>query len=407
MSHEHSPSNPRRRRVARLGLVLGASVCLAWGACKEPPERAAGPIVFYPSAPAPPRIQFLRSISSDKDLEDQQSSLDNLLFGEQEKTKVIRAAYGCAVRDGKVYLCDPRLGGVIVIDLAAQTMDPMPASGRGGLISPINLAFAADGRLYVADSTRSQIVVYGPDLAYEAEFGPFGTDGGRLVEVEVTEDRLYVIDVKAKLVRVLDRRSGEELFSFGQRQISQEILVAPTNLTIDSEGNVYVVDTIRCEILVFDSEGVYLRTLGLLGDGAGAFARPKGIAYDDDRLFVLDAAFANCQILGLDGTPIMFFGGAGNGPGQMYLPSAVWVGTDGLKYFERDLVDTFQAQRLIITTNQYGPRKVNFYALGEDRRFDYDAYEAEFNRKRAEAEVRAEAQAEAQAEAARAEEEGT
>lgn len=373
-------SSERPSLLARLHLA--ALSCLILFACGTPPERAPDAIVLYPPAPAPPRIQFLTSIGSDDDLDEAESSLDDLLFGEQQAaSKVIQTAYGCAAHDGKIFVCDPRLQGVIVIDLAKQTMDPLPADGRGSLVSPINLAFAPDGRLYVADSVRGQVVVFGPDLRYEAEFGPFG-ENSRPVDVEVTADRLYVIDILTKLVHVLDRRSGEELFSFGQRQVSAEVLVAPTNLTIDAEGNVYIVDTIRCEVIVFNSEGEYLKTIGVLGDGAGAFARPKGIAYADDLLFVIDAAFANCQVMDMDGTPLMYFGGGGNGPGQMYLPAAVWVGTEGLELFEDELEATFQADRLIITTNQYGPRKVSFYALGKDSRFDYEAYEEQYQRKR-------------------------
>ncbi len=377
-----------RRAQPRVLLQLSAALCLLLFSCSATPERESGPVVLYPSAPAPPRIQFLKSVGSDGDLDSARSSLDDLLFGEEQVSKVIQSAYGCAAHDGKVYVCDSRLNAVIVLDLAAQTMEPLPVSGRGALVSPMNLSFAPDGRLYVVDSVRGQVVAYGPDLRYEDEFGPFG-ELSRPVEVEATADRLYVIDVETKLVHVLDRRSGKELFSFGQRPVSNEFLVGPTNLTIDADGNVYVVDTIRCEIIVFDSEGVYLKTLGVLGDGAGAFARPKGIAYSEELLFVIDAAFANCQVLGMDGSPMMFFGGGGNGPGQMYLPAGVWVGTEGLEYFKDDLSPTFKAERLIITTNQYGPRKVNFYALGKDSRFDYDAYEEEFERKRMRAEEEA------------------
>ena len=384
MSPASSLSTAGGRRVAAASALLGVVASLFWSSCSAPPEQAPEPVVFYPFAPAPPRIQFLKSISHSGDIEDGQTALDDLLFGEEEVSKVIQTAYGCVARDGKVYVCDPRLPGVIVLDLALATMEILPTAGRGGLISPINLCFAPDGRLYVADSVRGQVVVFGPDLNYEGEFGPFA-DKSRPVDVEATHDRLYVIDILTKQVHVLDRRSGEELFSFGQRQASQEILVAPTNLTLDAEGNIYVVDTIRCEVLVFDSEGTYSRTIGVLGDGAGAFARPKGIAHAEDLLFVIDAAFANCQVFGTDGVPRMFFGGGGSGPGQMYLPAAIWVGTEGLEHFEDEFDDSFQAERLIIVSNQYGPRKLNFYALGRDRRFDYEAYEAEFEQKRLQA----------------------
>lgn len=341
-------------------------------ACSSPPKAPSEPAVFYPAPPDPPRIQYLASISVASDIEEKQSSLDNLLFGDQEIQKSVMAPYGTAVHDGKIYVCDIQQSVVLILDIAGKNLGFIKTSGRGDLQKPSNLEFAPNGQLYVADLGRRQVVVFDKELQYQAEFGPFD-ELSKPVDLALTDERIYVVDAGSKVVRVLDRKSGEELNSFGKSEEIGQSLRSPTNMVLDEDENVYVVDTIDCRIFVYDRDGKFLRHIGSAGDTIGSFARPKGIAYNGEQFFVIDAAFENCQVFDKAGEPLMYFAGSGIGPGQLYLPAGVWIGKEGLELFEDKIEEGFQAEQLIIITNLYGPRKVNFYALGKDDRFDYDA----------------------------------
>ena len=359
-------------RIAQYGIVplLSALVLFAAG-CSSAPPAPDEPAVFYPAPPDPPRIQFLRTVSVADDIEEGRSSLDSLLFGEETLQKSVLAPYGCAVWEGIVYVCDIQQGVILKLDFEEGLLDYIRDEGRGKLQKPTNLEFGEDGSLYVTDIGRRQIVVFGPDQKYSGEFGPFAEDS-RLVDLALTDDRIYAVDAGSKLVRALDRASGEELFTFGQSEEVGQSMLAPTNITIDDAGLIYVVDTVDCRLFTYDSDGQFVKHIGSSGDTVGQFARPKGVAYSEEKLFVIDAAFENCQVLTLEGEPLMFFGGSGVGPGDLYLPAGVWIGTEGLELFEDELEDDFEAEQLIIITNLYGPRKVNFYALGKDRNFNYD-----------------------------------
>lgn len=366
--------NPLRPtfRLLSLGVILCAAACSAPEAVEKLPS------VFYPDAPAAPRIQFLRSITVGSDIEEGRSGLDTLLFGEVEMEKTLMAPYGVTLHDGIFYVCDIQQSAVVTIDLEGKEMYLVEFEGRGVVQKPVNLTFSEDGRMFVADMGRRQLVVYDEDFKFIKEIGPFDQDEveSRVVDVEVANGLIYFLDAGIGQVRVFDLDTYEEKMVFGSEDDQGKKLVKPTNLTIDAEGNSYVVDTVQCQIFVWDKDGKFVRTIGSPGDIVGQFARPKGIALDDDILYVIDSSFENCQLFNMDGDPLMFFANAGVGPGNLYLPTCVWIGDEGLDLFDDYIDSDFQAEKLIAITNNYGPFKLNFYALGKADGYEYADNEA-------------------------------
>ncbi|MBV9087461.1 MAG: 6-bladed beta-propeller, partial [Acidobacteriaceae bacterium] len=100
----------------------------------------------------------------------------------------------------------------------------------------------------------------------------------------------------------------------------------PTNLAVDPDGLLYVVDTYLNHITVFDTDGEYVRTIGSIGDGPGQFMRPRGIALDSDgHIYVTDAMFQKFQILTAEGQPLLPVGQYGAQPGQLSVPAGIAV----------------------------------------------------------------------------------
>lgn len=360
-----------------LSLLACATACSA-------PAAEDFPAVFYPLPPASPRIQFLRTISRESDISESRSGLDSLLFGEAGLEKEVMAPYGVALHNNIFYVCDQQLGVVLTLDLKGKEIDVLDLPGRGASQIPVNLAFAPDGRFFLADRGRRQLVVYDKNFKYLKELGPFDppveegkkVKESRVVDVEIADGRIFFLDAGLAEVRVFDLDSYEELMVFGQDQPDDYKLKAPTNLSIDPDGNSYVVDTLLCEVSVWDRDGKFTHTIGSIGDIVGTFARPKGIGWSDDILYVIDASFENCQLFNMDGEVLMYFGNPGVGPGNLYLPAAVWVSDEGLDLFKNDIEDDFQAEKLIVISNMYGPFKLNFYAFGKVDGFDYTENEA-------------------------------
>jgi hypothetical protein len=144
-------------------------------------------------------------------------------------------------------------------------------------------------------------------------------------------------------------------------------LGAPANLWVEGE-KVYVSDLGAFSVRVFDRDGRYLRSIGSLGQGFGQFSRPKGVAVDRSGLvYVVDAASENVQVFDPEGRLLMFFGGPYEGPGGMWLPAQVSISYADVDLFRSYVDPRFEAQYLILVTNQYGPDRVNVYAFVKPR----------------------------------------
>jgi sugar lactone lactonase YvrE len=352
----------------RLAPAAGAVLLVACSSA--PPKNTAA--VFFPPRPEPPRIQFLTSFTGSKDIEEQ-GAFSKFVAGESADLKVDKP-YGAALYDGRLYVCDTN-SGVVVFDLKQKTFDRLKgATGPGGLRQPVNISIEADGTKYVADPVRGQIVAYDRDDAYVRAYGlPVSW---RPVDAVPYEDRLYVADSANGFIQVFDKKSGEPLRRIGDSGPPEERLARPTNIAFDGEGYLYVTDIGRFQVVKYDRDGHFRATIGKLGDNLGHFARPKGISIDrEGRLYVVDASFNNVQVFNKDGRLLMFFGAGGEKPGDLLLPAKVTLDYDNLKYFEKYLEPGFQARYLILVTSQFGPRRVNVFAYGQEkgRKYPTDA----------------------------------
>jgi DNA-binding beta-propeller fold protein YncE len=348
---------------------LGGALLLASCASAPPKSQAS---VFFPPSPEPPRVQYLTSFTSSKDIEEQ-SGFDKFVVGEKTELKVDKP-YGVAVFDGRIYVCDTN-SGLVVFDLGRKTLDRLAgAVGPGGLLQPVNISVEADGTKYVADPVRGQVVVFDRADNYVRAYGTQGS--WRPVDAVPYGEELYVADSTKGLVRVVDKKTGEVVRTIGDKGDPAEHLDRPTNLAFDREGYLYVTDFGRFQVVKFDRDGHFRSTIGRLGDNLGHFARPKGIAIDrEGHLYAADASFNNVQIFNKDGRLLMFFGGSGEKAGDLILPAKVAIDYDNIKYFAKWVAPGFEVQYLILVSAQFGPRRVNVFAYGQEkgRKYPTDA----------------------------------
>ncbi len=360
----------RNRRI-QTWLALLATVAvvavglLATGCASRPAPAPAAPKVFYPPPPGLPRIQYLTSFNGLKDVE-VQSRFNRFVVGDTPDVRLDKP-YGIAMHDGKIYVCDTN-ATVMVIDLAQLRYGPLTGAleGAGRLMQPTNIAIESDGTKYVTDPARGQVVVYDRADQYVRAYGFPGK--WRPVDAVPLGDRLYVADFDGGVVQVFDKASGERVKTIGDRGAPEERLVRPTNLAFDRDGELYVTDFFRFQVLKFDRDGHFKLAIGAPGDNLGHFARPKGLAVDRERrLFAVDASFANVQIFNREGRILSFFSEGGERPGDMLLPAKVAIDYDNLKYFEKYIDPNFEAEYLVLVTAQFGQRLVNVYAFGKER----------------------------------------
>jgi hypothetical protein len=343
-------------------LLVLVAIAAPVDAAPESSEESEAP-VFYPPPPDRPRLQFLKKFSTAYDLGGSKSSFRDFVFGgEENEEKAVNKPLGVAVYDGKIFVVDTRSGGYVIFDLVENKRRLVRGSGAGTLSKPLNIAIDEQGMRFVTDSTVGAVLAFDNKDRFVRKYGD--KDQFRPADVAVSGDRLYVSDPKNHKIHVLDKNSGESLFSFGGPGTIPGKLAHPTSLAISPDGTVYVSDTSNFRVQQFSADGEYIRHIGAVGTAVGHFARPKGVAVDRSRnLYVIDAAFQNVQVFNDEGQTLMFFGGAGNGPGDMNLPVVVKIDYDNVEYFRQYAAPGFEIEYLAIVVNQYGLNKVSVYGF--------------------------------------------
>lgn len=330
-------------------------------------EKAARPLVIYPSPPDTARIQYLTKITTSLDLGKKQDFFTKFLVG-AEQPKIMVKPYGIAIHKGKLYVCDPYGGGMEIIDLEKKSFDFFKPSGKGLLKNPINCFVDDNGYLYVADAGRFQIVVFDENGNFVKSFGE--AEKFKPNDVCVYDNKIFVANMADRKINVYSKDSiNKLLYSFPEVQPGERgALYSPTNIAISNE-KIYVSDFGDYKIKYYTLDGKLIDTIGSLGSNPGQFSKIKGIAVDhESNVYAVDVAFENVQIFNKEGKLLLVIGGHYEGPGGLIIPAKVMIDYDNLKYFQQYVDPSYDLKYLIFVTSQYGPDLINVYGRVEPKK---------------------------------------
>lgn len=102
--------------------------------------------------------------------------------------------------------------------------------------------------------------------------------------------------------------------TIGTRGKEDGNFISPISVAVDKEKRIYVCDSLKCNVQVFDNEGKYLYAVGKFGPNdrlskEANFSMPVSVAVDQGgNLVVLDAKTSSVQIIGRMGQVITRFG---------------------------------------------------------------------------------------------------
>ncbi|MET0071143.1 MAG: 6-bladed beta-propeller [Candidatus Thiodiazotropha sp.] len=363
-------SYPRKKTNIRyIFSIVVIALCASFlGGCATGPTEQG--YLYYPSLPNPPRIQHLHTFSNENDVKGALGGFGRFILGGSENDSSISKPYGLAVHEGKIYVVDTDTGGYAIFDLIEKDFDFVIGSGGGALQKPINIEIDEDGTKYITDTKRKQIVVFDQNDNYLRSFGVEGQF--KPSDVALDANRLYVADLLASKIHVLDKSSGETLFTFPPKDKSSPAHLAhPTNITLH-DGYIYVADSTQAQVNKYTISGEYVATIGQMGTNIGQFARPKGIAIDKaGNIYVVDAAFENVQIFSGEGELLLFFGESGYERRNINLPTTVVIDYDNIPYFQQYVAPDFKLEYVILVASQYGKGKVNAFGFGKVAGMDY------------------------------------
>ena len=97
----------------------------------------------------------------------------------------------------------------------------------------------------------------------------------------------------------------------------------PRGITIDSEDNIYVVDSGNSQIKKFDSTGKFLLSWGSFGTGYSQFKNPTGVFADQNYIYVADTGNARIQKFNKNGNFVYVWGTSVDESGMFRTPVAL------------------------------------------------------------------------------------
>lgn len=208
---------------------------------------------------------------------------------------------------GDVYVGDRAAGKVYVYDGVGTYRSTFTPKDTKMAFSPLGIAVAKDGTLYVADAASSEpkdhrILVFAADGTLVTTLGkgelnyPNTILTGSQGEIYVTDSnngRVVVIEKSGKVTTLLARGIGD-----GD-------LGLPRGMAVDDKGRLFVVDTTDQQVRVFTSAKspteppTYVGSFGDQGREDGTFQFPNGVATDTrGRIYVTDRENNRIQVWG-------------------------------------------------------------------------------------------------------------
>ncbi len=106
---------------------------------------------------------------------------------------------------------------------------------------------------------------------------------------------------KIPLYGEIDLELEVDLTIGGEDVDENYIFTRVSDIEVDEEGNIYVLDSRECQIQIYDKDGKYLKTIGRKGEGPGEFQRARRMTLDaKGKLYVNE--IKKIIIFGEDGT---------------------------------------------------------------------------------------------------------
>ena len=244
--------------------------------------------------------------------------------------------------DGSIYVADTGNSRIVRLDAngtiltiwGSRTPDGQLPPAPGTFIEPWGIATDAQGNVYVADTWNHRIQKFDANGKFILEWGSFGqpSDGPEYMwgprGIAISQDgRAYVTDTGNKRVIVFDA-DGKFLQEFGREEDSW--LDEPVGIALGGNGLVYVADTWNMQVVVFSVEGNLITRWPVQGWTGDSLDNKPYIAVDaQDRVYITDPERYRVIVFSSSGTPLATFGQYGPEQDAFGLPVGIVSSADG------------------------------------------------------------------------------
>jgi len=188
------------------------------------------------------------------------------------------------------------------------------------------------------------------DIKGAGAFSPWGA-------VAIGPDKIMVADNQNNRLLLFNRK-GDFIKSWGTSGKNADQFHEPSGMTVDDQGNAYVVDSWNSAIKGFNADGKETAFIDLSNQG---FFGPRGIGFDGNNFMVADTGSHRIVLVGSKGNIVSSWGSVGTGEGQFKGPKAVVSDEKGHYY----IADTDNNRIQCLDANGKKIRYINLHSSAD------------------------------------------
>jgi len=304
----------------------------------DPGQTTAGKRIYFPpiSDEEVPRYVYVGELTGEQNFVEREGKEKSRfvealkwiagLFENPDPVVLQRPQSGVVDENGRILITDVSRAAIFVFDPGNGRLDVWEfARGFRRFVSPTGIALGPAGRVFVADSELREVFILD-----RAGNGTSLIDSSKLerpngLAWDPSEGLLYVADTQAHQIKVFDM-TGRLVRSIGSRGEGPGEFNYPTYLAL-AEDRLVVSDTMNARVQLVPLHGSSTpEIVGERGSRVGNLVRPKGVAVDsENNLYVIESYYDHLLIFDEQARFLLPIGGAGKAAGSFYLPGGVWI----------------------------------------------------------------------------------
>lgn len=319
-----------RNSIQIVVLCVGLIGALLVGSCASSAKKVqlTERYPVWPASPAEAKIKLVNIFSTSVDLNIGKGFWQWLgeVFLGSDVEEMVRPMAIVVINEQQIFVADPGVHGVHLFDLKEDKYRLIKLSGNRNMLSPVALAAASHDVILITDSKAGQVYryQYGDESAFVVDLDEELLQPTGIIVDEWTNE-IYITDTKRHQIIVFDESGGLVRF-IGRRGDADGELNFPTMIGWGTGGELLVTDSLNFRIQVFSKNGRYLSKFGEQGDATGYQSRPKGVVSDHrGNIYVVDSLFHSIQVFDLSGQYLLSVGEQGQAPGQFWLPTGIFI----------------------------------------------------------------------------------
>jgi len=306
--------------------------------------------ISWPAPPKPTKVSYLGTVNH---FEQTNTNLLTAIFGQSRSGKIGKPVDIAVGSDGRIAVADQGYKGIHLYLPDSEQYIFLTGDRNTPISSPVALTFDDLGNLYATDSLLESILVFDPNGETKQIINMAG-DSPVLRPTGITYDPtnklLYVSDTMRHQILIYET-NGNFVGHIGSRGQGTSFFNFPTHLTIHKE-NIYITDSMNFRAQIIAPATGNSRKFGTHGNAGGDFASPKGIAVDSDStIYIAETLFDSIQLFNQEGQFLLNLGSQGSEQGQFWMLSGIFIDKHDILY----VCDTYnkRIQKFQLITSKF------------------------------------------------------